>query len=105
MNTSNVNPSMNPSTKLSYIFLYEDNFLAPTSLQERCVIRATNGADALQQAITLYQIPSALEVQLWSGPSGSTRHRIDTLSVLEGDILSAWIKVLKRTPSTGFLVD
>jgi hypothetical protein len=89
-NTSTMNPS--------YIFLYEDNFLAPTSLQERCVIRATNGADALQQAIALYQIPSALEVQLWSGPSGSTRHRIDTLSVLEGDILSAWIKVVKRTP-------
>ena len=105
MNT--VKPSTkNPSTKNpSYVFLYEENFLAPASLQERCVIRATNGADALQQAIALYQIPSALEVQLWSGPSGSTRHRIDTLSVLEEDILSAWIKVVKQTPSTGFLVD
>ena len=98
MNTSK------PSTaNPSYVFLYEENFLAPA--QERCVIRAVSGADALQQAIARYQIPDALEVQLWSGPSGSTRHRIDTLSVLEEDILSAWVTVVKRSPSTGFLVD
>jgi hypothetical protein len=77
------------------IILKPDNFL-----KDSVIVKADTGAELLEKAIETYQldhVPKSLEVQVWSGPFGTTRHRLDTLAVIEGtDPLFGYVRIARR---------
>ena len=77
------------------IILKPDNFL-----KDSVIIKADTGAELLEKAIATYHlehVPKSLEVQVWSGPLGTTRHRLDTLAVIEDtDPLFGYVRIARR---------
>ena len=77
------------------IILKPDNFL-----KDSVIVKANTGPELLQKAIAIYQlehVPTTLEVQIWSGPFGMARHRLDTLDTIEGtDPLYGYVRIARN---------